>query len=173
MICITELFSILALLGIAQGAPTSASSTLSSLASLVAFGDELSDNGNGSFAHGMTGETSVYGFDTWTNGPVAVSYMADTLNLPLIDYAFGGCCGGGSAGATLDDSYTPSDSGAPSIQEQVANYTSAVHSGNLKPKKSMGFIWAGVSLLENMYRRSGPWLRLRVRQFQVYELTIK
>lgn len=66
---------------------------------LVAFGDELSDNGNGSYAHGITGDSSNnYGFGTWTDGPVAVSYLADLLNVPLTDYAFGGCCGGASFG---------------------------------------------------------------------------
>lgn len=35
---------------------------------LVAFGDELSDNGNGSYAHGITGDGDgkfQYGFPTW------------------------------------------------------------------------------------------------------------
>lgn len=71
---------------------------------LVAFGDELSDNGNGSYAHGITGDpANVYGFGTWTDGPVAVSYLADLLDVPLTDYAFGGCCGGASFGATIDN----------------------------------------------------------------------
>lgn len=53
---------------------------------LVAFGDELSDNGNGSYAHGITGDpANVYGFGTWTDGPVAVSYLADLLGVPLTD----------------------------------------------------------------------------------------
>ena len=66
--------------------------------SIIAFGDELSDNGNGSFAHGITGNpATVYGYGTWTNGPVAVSYFADALGLPMTaDYAFGGCCGAGA-----------------------------------------------------------------------------
>ena len=76
---------------------------------LVAFGDELSDNGNGSYAHGITGSpANVYGFGTWTNGPVAVQYLAGLLNVPLVDYAFGGCCGGGSFGATISNAYTVS-----------------------------------------------------------------
>lgn len=36
---------------------------------LVAFGDELSDNGNGSYAHGITGDpANVYGFGTYMHG---------------------------------------------------------------------------------------------------------
>ncbi|KXH50198.1 hypothetical protein CSIM01_07422 [Colletotrichum simmondsii] len=52
----------------------------------VAYGDELSDNGNGSFAHGITGDpANVYGFGTWTNGPVAVSYLSDLLQAGATD----------------------------------------------------------------------------------------
>ena len=47
---------------------------------MVAFGDNLSDNGNGSCAHGVAGDPeTVYGFATWTDGPVAVSYLSDML----------------------------------------------------------------------------------------------
>jgi cholinesterase len=93
---------------------------------LVAFGDELSGN--------------VYGFGTWTNGPVAVSYLADLLGVPLRDFAFGGCCGGGSFGATLDESYTPSPAGAPSLVTQIANYTSHPHPN---VHNALEFIWVG------------------------------
>lgn len=112
---------------------------------LLAFGDELSDNGNGSFAHGITGNpANVYGYGTWTNGPVAVSYLSTLLQAPLADYAFGGCCGGGSYGATLDNTYTPpSEAKAPSIQDQVANYTSGTNKDVQRASKTLGFIWAG------------------------------
>ena len=116
-------------------------SSTSSISQLVAFGDELSDNGNGSFAHGITGDpATVYGYGTWTNGPVAVSYLADLLGVPLIDYAFGGCCGAEKFGATIDSAYTASDAGAPSIKDQITNYTS---SGAQGASNSLGFIWAG------------------------------
>lgn len=53
---------------------------------LVAFGDELSDNGNGSYAHGITGSpANVYGFGTWTNGPVAVSYLVSHCKSQTLD----------------------------------------------------------------------------------------
>src|ERR1700761_6436263 len=108
---------------------------------IVAFGDEFSDNGNGSYAHGMTGSpATVYGFGTWTNGPVAVSYLTDLFGVPLIDYAFGGCCGGGNFGATIDSAYTASDAGAPSIKDQIANYTST---GSHGASSSLFFMWAG------------------------------
>jgi phospholipase/lecithinase/hemolysin len=111
---------------------------------IIAFGDELSDNGNGSYAHGITGNpANVYGFGTWTNGPVAVSYLNDLLGLGpkgMRNFAFGGCCGGGSFGATLDNTYTKSEAGAPSLVDQINNYT-----GNPHPNipNAMQFIWIG------------------------------
>lgn len=115
---------------------------------LVAFGDELSDNGNGSYAHGITGDpANVYSFGTWTDGPVAVSYLADMLGVPLVDYAFGGCCGGGSFGATINNTYTPAQAqvnGAPvpSVHDQIfSNYTRSGAPSNIK--NAMQFIWTG------------------------------
>ncbi|GAM86342.1 hypothetical protein ANO11243_043560 [Dothideomycetidae sp. 11243] len=108
---------------------------------VVAFGDELSDNGSGSFAHGITGSpANVYGYGTWTNGPVAVTYLAQSMKVPLRDFAFGGCCGGASFGATLDSAYTPSPAGSPSLVQQIHNYTSHAHP-NIK--NAMQFIWVG------------------------------
>lgn len=114
---------------------------------IVAFGDELSDNGNGSYAHGITGNpANVYGAGTWTNGPVAVSYLADLLGVPLRDLAFGGCCGGGTYGAVLNNSYT---SGAaqvagapvPAFYDQIhSNYTALAHP-NIH--NALEFIWIG------------------------------
>jgi phospholipase/lecithinase/hemolysin len=69
------------------------------------------------------------GFGTWTDGPVAVSYLASLLGKPLRDFAFGGCCGGASFGATLDNAYTPSpalykNQSVPSVKDQIySNYT--------------------------------------------------
>lgn len=108
---------------------------------IVAFGDELSDNGSGSYAHGITGDPAfVYGNDTWTNGPVAVMWLASFLGMPLDSYAFGGCCGGGKFGATIDEDYTISPAGAQSVKQQISNYTSA---GAKAADKSMGFVWVG------------------------------
>ncbi|KAF2104353.1 hypothetical protein NA57DRAFT_70563 [Rhizodiscina lignyota] len=108
---------------------------------IVAFGDELSDNGSGSYAHGVTGDpASVYGYDTWTNGPVAVTYLAKMLGMTLDDYAFGGCCGGSKYGATIDEAYRTSPAGAQSVKQQITNYTNA---GAKDIKSSLGFVWVG------------------------------
>ena len=128
------------IISLTSAAPTSVSPRASSVSQLVAFGDELSDNGNGSYAHGMTGGTTVYGYRSWTNGPVAVQYLAALLHIPLVDYAFGGCCGGGKGGATIDNAYTASDAGSPSVKDQIAKYTG---SGAAGASKSIAFIWAG------------------------------
>ena len=108
---------------------------------LVAFGDEFSDNGNGSYAHGISGSpATVYGFGTWTNGPVAVSYLSSLLSVPLRDLAFGGCCGGGSFGATLDSLYTASPAKSPCLVQQIQNYTTTYHTN---VKNALQFIWVG------------------------------
>lgn len=114
---------------------------------LVAFGDELSDNGNGSYAHGITGSpANVYGFGTWTDGPVAVMYLADLLGVPLTDYAFGAGPGGGAFGATINNNYTPAAAtwnGAPvpAVRDQIrSNYTKPAPSSI---KQSLQFIWTG------------------------------
>jgi phospholipase/lecithinase/hemolysin len=108
---------------------------------IVAFGDEFSDNGNGSYAHGITGSpATVYGYGTWTNGPVAVSYLAHLLGVRLRDFTFGGCCGGSSFGATLDTAYTKSLAGSPSLLDQIASYTSSNHDNIKNP---MEFVCVG------------------------------
>lgn len=132
---------------------------------VVAFGDNLSDNGNGaspllplphqsplthsigSFAHGVTAANDptnpVYGYGTWTNGPVAVSYLVDLLDVPLAaDYAFGHADGGSLFGATINNTYDLSPAGAPSGFQQVANYTK--HSDYMDDiDNTLHFVWIG------------------------------
>ncbi|KAF2157742.1 hypothetical protein K461DRAFT_273967 [Myriangium duriaei CBS 260.36] len=108
---------------------------------IIGFGDELSDNGSGSHAHGIAGNPeSIYGNNTWTNGPVAITYLAKSLNVPLRDFAFGGCCGGASFGATIDNAFTKSPANAQSLVDQIKNYTSHPHP-NIK--KALQFVWVG------------------------------
>ncbi|KAK5119046.1 hypothetical protein LTR62_000257 [Meristemomyces frigidus] len=116
---------------------------------LIAFGDELSDNGNGSYAHNITGGgTNNYGYGTWTDGPVAVSYLADMLGVPLDDYAFGGSNGGSTGGSSINNTYTPagakllSGEMIPSVHDQVFyNYTLIGAPENIG--NSLQFIWSG------------------------------
>ncbi len=115
---------------------------------LVAFGDELSDNGNGSYAHGISGDPGdVYGFGTWTDGPIAASYLANLLGVPLTDYAFGAGPGGGTPGATINNNYSPAGAQwngkpVPSVHQQIVNnYTSPTPPASIK--NSLQFPWVG------------------------------
>ncbi|KAK5684088.1 hypothetical protein LTS10_003952 [Elasticomyces elasticus] len=116
---------------------------------LVAFGDDLSDDGNGSYAHNTSGggADNNYGFGTWTDGPIAVSYLADLLEIPLVDYAFGGSDGGANFGATINNTYTASKAEyngqpVPSVHDQIFwNYTRKGAPKNIK--SAMQFIWTG------------------------------
>lgn len=119
---------------------------------MVAFGDNLSDNGNGSCAHGVAQQgdpsNTIYGFGTWTNGPIAVSYLVDELGVPMnSDYAYGHADGGSKFGATIDNAYTQSTANAPSAIDQIANYTSH---GAPNIKESLQFLWIGANDI-NLY----------------------
>ncbi len=71
---------------------TAASSmAVAGYSSIVAFGDSLSDNGNLFRITGHLFPPSPPYFDgRFSNGPVAVEYMADALGLGLVDYAVAG-----------------------------------------------------------------------------------
>lgn len=126
---------------------------------LTAFGDELSDSGSGSWAHGIAGGTAqIYGHGTWTNGPVAVQHLADLLSTPLTDYAFGGADGGGKSGATINNRYTPADAHwdgnpVPSVHEQIVdNYTQPKPPASIQ--HSLQFLWVGQN---DMSMHTDPW----------------
>lgn len=111
---------------------------------MIVFGDNLSDNGNGSYAHGVSGNpANIYGFGTWTDGPIAASYLVNELGVPLVaDYAFGHSDGGANFGATIDNSFTKSNSGAPSVKDQIANYSSSSIVKDTA-ESSLHFLWIG------------------------------
>ncbi|ORY58520.1 uncharacterized protein BCR38DRAFT_447535 [Pseudomassariella vexata] len=133
-----------------SNAPTSnlkvaSSQGLSQFTQLVVFGDNLSDNGNGSSAHGVAGNPSfIYGFNTWTNGPIAASYLSTLLSLPLNqNFAFGHAAGGSKFGVTVDNSFTQSDAEAPDAAEQILNYTTSPGFNKENAEKSLHFFWFG------------------------------
>ena len=69
---------------------------------LVACGDELSNNGNGPYAHGKTGNPATsYGLNTRTKWADCRLILTDMLHVPLTDYAWGSRCNGDDYGATL------------------------------------------------------------------------
>lgn len=63
-----------------------------SVSSVVVFGDSLSDNGN---LYAATGQPAAPYFDgRRSNGPVAVEQLANSLGVPLFDYAWIGATSG-------------------------------------------------------------------------------
>ncbi|KAJ8608060.1 hypothetical protein MRB53_039895 [Persea americana] len=120
---------------------------------MVAFGDNLSDNGNGSFAHGVQDsnpQNTIYGYRTWTNGPVAVSYLSTYLNTPLTtDYAFGHANGGSLFGATIDNAYTKSTANAPSSKDQINTYLASPGVASTIGS-TLHFLWIGANDI-NLY----------------------
>lgn len=136
---------------------------------MVVFGDNLSDNGNGSYKHNVAANTptdvvdgnAIYTFKTWTDGPVAVSYLTDLLGVPMTqNFAFGHAWGGSRFGATIDDTmqqsnfsasladgpwfdhseFSSSCWGAPSAKVQIADYiASGVN------KDALHFLWIGAN----------------------------
>ena len=143
---------------------------------LVAFGDNLSDNGNGSYAHNVAANSptdvvdgnKIYGARTWTNGPVAVSYLTDLLGVPMNqNFAFGHAWGGSHFGATIDDTVQQSNFsasledgpwfnsgrfsepcwGAPSAKIQINDYIK----GGVN-KEALHFLWIGANDMDAAYK---------------------
>ena len=107
---------------------------------IVAFGDSLSDNGN-VFAATKAGlgfgiPVAPYWNGRFSNGPVAVEVMAQTLGLPLVDYAFGGALTGTTNRAGIP--------GLPGIQNEVDQFTSSLSAaGKTADASALYFLWGG------------------------------
>jgi phospholipase/lecithinase/hemolysin len=109
---------------------------------IVAFGDSLSDNGNVFAASksvlGFGVPTAPYWNGRFSNGPVAVEVMAQTLGLNLVDYAFGGALTGTSNRAGVP--------GLPGIQNEVDKFTSGLATAGKKADASaLYFLWGGAN----------------------------
>ncbi len=105
---------------------------------LYVFGDSLSDNGN------ITDPNSrpplPYFDGHFSNGPVAVEYMASNLGVPLYDYAVGGA----TTGISNPDVPSMPNSG---VMSQVDAFT-ASHPLGVDPN-ALYMIWAGPNDLLN------------------------
>ncbi len=66
----------------------------SAFSQIVVFGDSLSDTGNLAAKFGGALPAAPYVNGRFSNGPVAVEVMAQTLGLPLHSYAYGGALTG-------------------------------------------------------------------------------
>lgn len=123
---------------------------------VVAYGDELSDNGSGSYLADITGNPrNVYGYKTWTNGPIAVTYLTQMLGTPMgWDYAIGGDNGGAGIGATISAAYTPMPPHIFSVQDQIQWY---INNGSSGISETMQFIWVGQNDLSKSAALGAIW----------------
>ncbi len=108
---------------------------------LVAFGDSLVDNGNIVDYLGVTFPISPYFQGRFSNGPVAVEYMATQLGLSLDDRAVGGAYTG--TGNRLYDSNTTKLAAIANTgtAQQISAYISA--QGGTVDSQALYYIWAG------------------------------
>ncbi|RZI81816.1 MAG: PEP-CTERM sorting domain-containing protein [Rubrivivax sp.] len=107
---------------------------------IVAFGDSLSDNGNafaatkGALGFGIP--VAPYWNGRFSNGPVAVEVMAQTLGVSLVDYAFGGALTGMANRVGIP--------GLPGIQTQVTQFTTGLSAaGKTADASALYFLWGG------------------------------
>lgn len=102
---------------------------------IIAFGDSLSDNGN---LFALTGKPPApYYQGRFSNGPVAVEVMADSMGLSLTDYAYGGAqTGTGNvSGAALNGT---------GIQAQIAKYGQGLSAaGKTADASALYLVWGG------------------------------
>lgn len=102
---------------------------------LVVFGDSLSDNGNLWRAAFRFLPAPPYFEGRFTNGPVAVEVMAQSLDIPLVNLSFGGA----SAGA--DNLYVPGS--FTGLAGQISAYLSMQPSGQAIDSGDLYVVWGG------------------------------
>jgi outer membrane lipase/esterase len=123
---------------------------------LVVFGDSLSDTGNFQTLTSGLFPSAAFGYapGRFSNGPVAVEYLAAWLNLPLDNHAVGGARTGTPVGGGSDNFVEDTDQGAllaallqqspgwlngTGIRAQVDDYLAGGGGGADK----LYFIWGG------------------------------
>lgn len=116
---------------------------------LVAFGDSLSDTGNvHAFSFGLFPPTPPYFAQRFSNGPVAVDYLADALGgLELHSHAWGGATTG--TGNRISDVY--GFPGLLGLRQQIDNYAA----GGAAEADALYVVWAGSNDLFNWLDDSG------------------
>jgi phospholipase/lecithinase/hemolysin len=138
----------------AIAASIAAAANAASFDSLIVFGDSLSDNGN-TFA--ATGFPPFPYAQRFSNGPVAVEYMAASLGLTLQDYAYGGAITGSAyfdpdgPGPQIarpnyvNAAYLPSPPAPalPNMLDELGSYMSAT-AGHANPN-ALYVVWGGAN----------------------------
>lgn len=135
-------------------AASPASANAPAYSSIVAFGDSLSDNGNFAALVGGVFPGPAYGYapGRFSNGPVAVEYLAQSLGVGLTDFAVGGARTGPSLNSSsdnyADDSGEAAAFGLPAnyfngtgVRAQVGAYLAATH--GTADTNALYFVWAG------------------------------
>ena len=108
---------------------------------IVAFGDSLVDNGNIPDYTTFSFPSTPYYQNRFSNGPVAVEYMAQQLGLTLDDHAVGGAYTG--TGNRLYDSNTAKLASIANTgtAQQISAYIGA--QGGTVDSQALYYIWAG------------------------------
>jgi phospholipase/lecithinase/hemolysin len=137
---------------------STAHAATSSYSGIVAFGDSLTDTGNftalaSGLSFGLVNFPSPafgYAQGRFSDGRVAIEYLAESLSLNLTNYAVGGAKTGPSALPGLPDNYIDEDgeSGFPAgsfqgtgVAAQVASHVAG--SGGTIDGQALYFVWAG------------------------------
>ena len=108
---------------------------------LVAFGDSLVDNGNIVDYLGVTFPNSPYFQGRFSNGPVAVEYMATQLGLNLDDRAVGGAYSGNGNRLADTNPTRLSAISSTGTAQQIAAYIQ--EKGGVVDSQALYYIWAG------------------------------
>jgi phospholipase/lecithinase/hemolysin len=125
---------------------------LEDVTKIVVFGDSLSDSGN-SFAltFGIIPPSPLYYLGRFSNGPVALEYLAQDLELPLAPYydeRIGNNFAVGAAGTgennSNNDDIMPFLPGVklPGLANQITDFENSLGSSNAD-SKALYFVWAG------------------------------
>lgn len=112
----------------------------------------------GSYTHHITGSdgsSNMWGYATFTDGPVAVTYLSQMINTPIAyNYAFGSADGAQYIGSVcqnrdIDDdtrdghAHLDSDHLVPAARQQVFNYTSGASHLRANVDSTLHFFWTG------------------------------
>lgn len=125
---------------------------IENLTQIIAFGDSLSDSGN-SFAltFGIIPPNPPYYLGRFSNGPVALEYLAQELELsldPYYDNGVGNNFAVGAAGTgennSNNDDIMPFLPGVdlPGLANEITDFENSVGAGNADPN-ALYFVWAG------------------------------
>ncbi|MCV2358306.1 SGNH/GDSL hydrolase family protein [Paucibacter sp. TC2R-5] len=117
-----------------------------SYSKVVAFGDSLSDNGNFLLATGGALPQAPYYNGRFSNGQVAVEYLAQGLGVALNDYAYGGAETGLLNGAAVAAGI-PGPLQNTGVLSQVGAFKAGL-GGASADANALYFLWAGANDFE-------------------------